>query len=104
MICGRWRPKALSAQSDPDGGYLVPTETERLIDRIVSDASPIRVIAGVRQIGRGELQEALHGFRSGQRLGGRDGSADGDCRLGAFRNRVPGDGALRHAGGDLDTA
>ncbi len=43
--------KALSAQSDPDGGYLVPAETERLIDRIVSDASPIRAIAGVRQIG-----------------------------------------------------
>ncbi|HUD52520.1 phage major capsid protein [Parvibaculum sp.] len=43
--------KALSAQSDPDGGYLVPAETERMIDRIVSDASPIRAIAGVRQIG-----------------------------------------------------
>ncbi|MBI1261396.1 MAG: phage major capsid protein [Rhizobiales bacterium] len=43
--------KALSAQSDPDGGYLVPSETERLIDRIVSEASPIRAIAGVRQIG-----------------------------------------------------
>jgi HK97 family phage major capsid protein len=43
--------KALSAQADPDGGYLVPVETERMIDRIVSDASPIRAIAGVRQIG-----------------------------------------------------
>lgn len=43
--------KALSAQSDPDGGYLVPAETERMIDRVVSDASPIRAIAGVRQIG-----------------------------------------------------
>ncbi len=43
--------KALSAQSDPDGGYLVPSETERLIDRVVSEASPIRTIAGVRQIG-----------------------------------------------------
>jgi HK97 family phage major capsid protein len=42
--------KALSAQSDPDGGYLVPAETERMIDRIVSDASPIRAIAGIRQI------------------------------------------------------
>ncbi len=43
--------KALSAQSDPDGGYLVPAETERMIDRVVSEASPIRSIAGVRQIG-----------------------------------------------------
>lgn len=43
--------KALSAQSDPDGGYLVPVETERLIDRVISEASPIRAIAGVRQIG-----------------------------------------------------
>lgn len=43
--------KALSAQSDPDGGYLVPAETERMIDRVISDASPIRAIAGVRQIG-----------------------------------------------------
>ncbi|MEQ9144359.1 MAG: phage major capsid protein [Parvibaculaceae bacterium] len=43
--------KALAVQSDPDGGYLVPAETERLIDRTVSEASPIRAIAGVRQIG-----------------------------------------------------
>lgn len=43
--------KALSAQSDPDGGYLVPAETERMIDRVVSEASPIRAIAGLRQIG-----------------------------------------------------
>lgn len=43
--------KALSAQSDPDGGYLVPVETERMIERIVSEASPIRAVAGVRQIG-----------------------------------------------------
>lgn len=42
--------KALSVQSDPDGGYLVPAETERMIDRIVTQASPIRAIAGVRQI------------------------------------------------------
>jgi len=43
--------KALSVQSDPDGGYLVPSETEQMIDRVVSEASPIRAIAGVRQIG-----------------------------------------------------
>lgn len=43
--------KALSAQSDPDGGYLVPQETERVIDRVVAEISPIRAIAGIRQIG-----------------------------------------------------
>lgn len=43
--------KALSAQSDPDGGYLVPAETESMIDRIVAEVSPIRAIAGIRQTG-----------------------------------------------------
>ncbi|MBO6634897.1 phage major capsid protein [Parvibaculum sp.] len=43
--------KALSMQSDPDGGYLVPAETERMIERIVSEVSPIRAIAGLRRIG-----------------------------------------------------
>jgi len=33
-----------------DGGYLVPDETEREIGRRLSAASPIRAIAGVRQI------------------------------------------------------
>jgi len=47
----RLEEKALSAGSDPDGGYLVPEETERVIDRVVSEISPIRAIAGVRQIG-----------------------------------------------------
>lgn len=42
--------KALSIQSDPDGGYLVPAETETEIGRALSDASPIRSIAGVRQV------------------------------------------------------
>ena len=42
--------KSLSAGSDPDGGYLVPDETETEIGRLLSEASPIRAIAGVRQI------------------------------------------------------
>ena len=40
--------KALSVASD--GGYLVPDETEREIGRRLSAASPIRAIAGVRQV------------------------------------------------------
>lgn len=42
--------KALSVGSDPDGGYLVPDETERTITSAVRDVSPIRAIAGVRQV------------------------------------------------------
>jgi len=42
--------KALSAGSNPDGGYLVPDETEKLITRSLRDISPIRAIAGVRQV------------------------------------------------------
>ncbi len=40
--------KALSVASD--GGYLVPDETEREIGRRLSAASPIRAIAGLRQV------------------------------------------------------
>lgn len=42
--------KSLSAGSDPDGGYLVPEQTETEIGRLLSDASPIRAIADVRQV------------------------------------------------------
>lgn len=46
----RLEGKALSIQSDPDGGYLVPSETETEIGRVLAEASPIRAIAGVRQV------------------------------------------------------
>jgi len=42
--------KALSVGSDPDGGYLVPDETERTVNRALRDISPIRAIAGIRQV------------------------------------------------------
>lgn len=42
--------KALSVGSDPDGGYLVPDETETAINASLRDVSPIRAIAGVRQV------------------------------------------------------
>ena len=42
--------KSLSVGSDPDGGYLVPAETETEIGRLLAAASPIRAIAGVRQV------------------------------------------------------
>lgn len=51
--------KALSEGSNPDGGYTVPLETERTIDRVLSQASPIRAIAGVRAIGGGTYRKPI---------------------------------------------
>lgn len=42
--------KSLSVGSDPDGGYLVPDETEATVMRALKDVSPIRAIAGSRQV------------------------------------------------------
>lgn len=42
--------KALSAGTGSDGGYLVPDETERTVNTALRDISPIRAIAGVRQV------------------------------------------------------
>ncbi|MBB4303770.1 HK97 family phage major capsid protein [Rhodobium orientis] len=46
----RLEEKALSVGSDPDGGYLVPDETETEIMRRLAEVSPIRAIADVRQV------------------------------------------------------
>lgn len=43
--------KALSAGSDPDGGYLCPSEMDTAIDRIVASQGSLRGLATVRQIG-----------------------------------------------------
>lgn len=43
--------KSLSAGTPADGGYVVPTEIEQTIDRVLAKYSPIRSIATVRQIG-----------------------------------------------------
>jgi HK97 family phage major capsid protein len=42
--------KALSVGSGPDGGYLVPAETEQTVNMALKEISPIRAIAGVRQV------------------------------------------------------
>jgi HK97 family phage major capsid protein len=42
--------KSLSAGSNPDGGYLVPAEVEHEIGRRLTAISPIRSIAGVREV------------------------------------------------------
>jgi HK97 family phage major capsid protein len=50
--------KALSAGSGPDGGYLVTPATENEILRRMSQASPIRAIASVRQISTANFRKA----------------------------------------------
>ncbi len=59
--------KALSVGSDPDGGFLVPDELERSINRAVSDVSPIRAIAGIRQVSGSVYKKpfAITGAESG---------------------------------------
>jgi HK97 family phage major capsid protein len=42
--------KALSVGTGTDGGYLVPDEIERAVNRAVKDVSPLRAIAGIRQV------------------------------------------------------
>jgi HK97 family phage major capsid protein len=46
----RGEEKALQVGSNPDGGYVVPPETETEITRLMTAVSPIRAIAGVRQV------------------------------------------------------
>jgi HK97 family phage major capsid protein len=49
--------KAMSYGSGPDGGYLVPDETEAEIGRRLTVLSPIRSIASVRQVSTAVLKK-----------------------------------------------
>ncbi|MFT3809267.1 MAG: phage major capsid protein [Micropepsaceae bacterium] len=57
----------LSRGTDSEGGYLVPEETERRIDSLLAEVSPIRAIATVRQIAGQSfrLPVSRNGFASG---------------------------------------
>lgn len=55
--------KSLSAGAPSDGGYVAPPETEALITRLITEVSPIRAIATVRQT-------RSHTFRRPVSLGG----------------------------------
>ncbi|HEV7344796.1 MAG TPA: phage major capsid protein [Devosia sp.] len=46
----RGEEKALSIGVNADGGYVVPPETETEITRLMTAVSPIRAIAGIRQV------------------------------------------------------
>ncbi|SFZ85880.1 phage major capsid protein, HK97 family [Devosia enhydra] len=55
----RGEEKALSIGSNPDGGYVVPQETEAAITRLMTALSPIRAIAGVRVISSGTYRKPV---------------------------------------------
>jgi HK97 family phage major capsid protein len=55
----RGEEKALSIGSNPDGGYLVPAETESAILTRLAAVSPIRAIASVRNISTGVYKKPV---------------------------------------------
>ena len=59
--------KALSVGTGTDGGYLVPDEVERAVNRALKDVSPIRAIAGIRQVSASVYRKpfAMTGAESG---------------------------------------
>jgi HK97 family phage major capsid protein len=59
--------KSLSVSSNSDGGYLVPPETEAAVNRALRNLSPIRAIAGVRQVSGAVFKKpfAINGIGSG---------------------------------------
>ncbi|MET3896735.1 HK97 family phage major capsid protein [Devosia sp. UYZn731] len=55
----RGEEKALSVGVNADGGYVVPAETETEITRMLTSVSPIRAIAGVRQVSGSIYKRAI---------------------------------------------
>ena len=96
----RLEQKALSVGVGADGGYLVPDETEREIGRRLAAVSPIRAIAGVRQMSANVYKKpfAITGAATG--WVGETDDRDETTSPTLAELAVPGDGALRHAGGD----
>jgi HK97 family phage major capsid protein len=55
----RGEEKALRIGSNPDGGYLVPSETDEEIGQLMAALSPIRSIATVRKISTGTYKKPV---------------------------------------------
>ena len=51
--------KSMSAGSGPDGGYLAPGQTQALVDRLLTDVSPIRAIASVIHTSAGTFRKPV---------------------------------------------
>lgn len=50
----------LTTQSDPDGGFIVPSEMESSIDRVLGTMSAMRSLATVRQIGAASYKKLVN--------------------------------------------
>lgn len=50
----------LTTQSDPDGGFIVPSEMEAGIDRVLGTMSAMRSLATVRQIGAASYKKLVN--------------------------------------------
>ena len=63
----QFEEKALSAGSNPDGGYTVPVEIETTVNAALRAISPIRAIAGNRQVTASVYRKpyATSGFATG---------------------------------------
>ena len=98
--------KALSVGTDADGGYLVPDELERAVNRAVRNVSPIRAIAGIRQVSGSVYKKpfAITGAESGWVAETAARPETDTPTLAELPSVVPDHGALRHAGGDLRAA
>jgi HK97 family phage major capsid protein len=51
---------ALTTDSDPDGGYIVPTQTETTIDRVLETVSAMRALSRVVSISAGEYAKIVN--------------------------------------------
>lgn len=57
---GDLEAKALTIGADAEGGYAVPEELDRMIERLLKDASPIRRIANVVEIGSANYRKLVN--------------------------------------------
>lgn len=70
---------ALSTDSDPDGGYLVPEEMSNAIDRVLGTVSAMRSLATVMSIGTDVYKKLVNvGGASSGWVGERDARAETD--------------------------
>jgi hypothetical protein len=78
----------LTTQSDPDGGFLVPTQMEGTIDRVLGTVSAVRGISRVINVSTSEYKKLVNmaGTGSGW-VGEEDGSAIDRIRRPCARSR-----------------
>lgn len=70
---------ALRTDSDPDGGYIVPTQMEQTIDRVLGTVSALRSISRVMQISSSEYKKLVNlGGASSGWVGERESRTETD--------------------------